>query len=193
MATDAISFAPRFSSDGSRIAFSMMNGSNTDIYVVGAGGGAAQRLTTAPGVDTSPSFSPDGSQIVFESDRGGSQQLYVMNADGTGQRRSSFGARWYGAPEWSPDGAWIAFTRRAQGGRSIGIVKPDGQGERMLTNGPADEGASWAASSRELVFQRGGGNGRSGLARIALDGSQPRAMTIPQDGSDPAWSRVIDQ
>jgi TolB protein len=116
-----------------------------------------------------------------------------MNADGTGQRRISFGSGWYAAPQWSPDGKWISFTRRAQNGRSIGIIKPDGTGERALTNGPADEGASWAASSRELIFQRAGAGGRSGLARIALDGSQPRAMTIPQDGSDPAWSRVIDQ
>src|SRR5689334_15425153 len=193
MTSDAISFAPRFSPDGSRIVFSMMTGANADIYIASAEGGLPQRLTTAPAIDTDASFSPDGTKIVFESDRSGSQQLYVMNADGSGQRRISFGGGWYAAPEWSPDGAWIAFTRRAQGGRSIGIVKPDGQGERMLTNGPADEGASWAASSRELIFQRGGVNGRSGLARIALDGSQPRAMTIPQDGSDPAWSRVIDQ
>ena len=192
LTSDAISFSPRFSPDGSRIAFSMMNGSNSDIYVVGANGGAAQRLTTSPGIDTSPSFSPDGSQIAFESDRGGSQQLYVMNVDGSGERRISFGGGWYAAPEWSPDGAWIAFTRRAQNGRSIGIVKPDGSGERALTNGPGDDGASWASSSRELIFQRAGPGGRSTLARVALDGRQPRPMTIPQDGSDPAWSRVID-
>jgi TolB protein len=192
MSSDAISFAPRFSPDGSRIAFSMMTGPNSDIYMVGSGGGPAQRLTTSPGVDTGPSFSPDGSRIVFESDRGGSQQLYVMNADGSGQRRISFGGGWYGAPEWSPDGEWIAFTRRGQDGRRIGIVKSDGTGERTLTNGPGDEGASWAASSRELIFQRIGAGGRSTLYRVTLDGSEPRQMTIPQDGSDPDWSGVLD-
>ena len=192
ISSDAISFAPRFSPDGSRIAFSMMTGPNSDIYIVGSGGGPAQRLTTSPGVDTGPSFSPDGSRIVFESDRGGSQQLYVMNADGSGQRRISFGGGWYGAPEWSPDREWIAFTRRGQDGRRIGIVKPDGTGERTLTNGPGDEGASWAASSRELIFQRIGAGGRSTLYRVALDGSEPRQMTIPQDGSDPDWSGVLD-
>ena len=189
---DAISFAPRYSPDGSRIVFSMMQGANSDIYVVGANGGPPQRLTTSPGIDTDPSFSPDGSRIVFESDRGGSQQLYVMNADGTAERRLSFGAGWYAAPEWSPDGNWIAFTQRGQGGRRIGIVKPDGTGERILTSGPADEGAAWAASSRELIFQRVGVAGRSSLYRVTLDGSAPRQMTIPQDGSDPDWSGVVD-
>ena len=189
---DAISFAPRYSPDGSRIVFSMMQGANSDIYMVGANGGAPQRLTTAPGIDTDASFSPDGSKIVFESDRGGSQQLYIMNADGSAQRRLSFGGGWYASPEWSPDGSWIAFTQRSQAGRRIGIVRPDGTDEKMLTNGPGDEGPSWAASSRELLFQRAGTTGRTGLYRVALDGSDPRAMTIPSDGSDPDWSGVVD-
>lgn len=189
---DAMSFAPRFSPDGNKIAFSMMIGANSDIYVARSAGGAPQRLTSAPGVDTDPSFSPDGSRIVFESDRGGSQQLYVMNADGTAQRRISFGGGWYGSPVWSPDGEWIAFTRRSQDGRRVGIMKPDGTAERILTNGPADEGPAWAASSREILFQRAGANGTAGLSRIALDGSEPRAVTIPQGGSDPDWSGVVD-
>ena len=189
---DAISFAPRYSPDGSRIAFSMMLGSNSDIYVVPASGGAPMRLTTSPGVDTDPSFSPDGTKIVFESDRGGSQQLYVMNADGTGQRRISFGGGWYAAPVWSPDGGLIAFTRRGQDGRRIGIIKPDGSDEKVLTTGPGDEGPTWAASSREVLFQRTGAGGRNGLYRVALDGSEPRQLTTPQDGSDPDWSGVMD-
>lgn len=190
--TDAISFAPRYSPDGSKIVFSMMLGSNSDIYVVGANGGLPQRLTTSPGVDTDPSFSPDGSKIIFESDRGGSQQLYMMNANGSGQRRISFSGASYATPDWSPDGQWIAFTRRGPDGRRIGIVKPDGTGERLLTVGPGDEGPSWAASSRELLFQRTDATGRTALYRIALDGSEPRRVTVPQDGSDPDWSGAMD-
>jgi TolB protein len=189
---EAISFAPRFSPDGTLVVFSMMNGPNCDIYVTGRDGGIPRRLTTAPGIDTDPSFSPDGSKIVFESDRSGSQQLYMMNSDGSGQRRISFGGGWYGAPDWSPDGEWIAFTRRGSDGRRIGIMKADGTGERLLTSGPMDEGPSWAASSRELVFQRTDASGVTGLYRVTLDGSQPRRMSIPQGGSDPDWSGVMD-
>lgn len=189
---NAISFAPRFSPDGSRIVFSMMLGPNSDIYVVGANGGVPQRLTTSPGIDTDPSFSPDGSKIVFESDRGGSQQLYVMQADGSNERRLTFGGGWYAAPDWSPDGKWIAFTQRTASGRRIGVVKTDGSGEKLLTNGPGDEGPSWAASSRELVFQRAVPGGTSALYRLTLDGSEPRQISIPQGGSDPDWSSVID-
>lgn len=188
----AISFAPRFSPDGSRILFSMMNGPNSDIYVANADGGAARRLTTTPGIDTDASFSPDGQSIVFESDRSGTQQLYIMGADGSAQRRISFAGGRYAAPQWSPDGSWIAFTRRDPGGRRIGIMKPDGTGEQLLTNGPADEGASWAASSRELIFSRSNAAGGSALYRVSLDGSEARNVVLPQGGSDPDWSGAMD-
>lgn len=189
---NAMTFAPRFSPDGSKIIFSMMLGTNSDIYVVGANGGMPQRLTTAPGIDTDASFSPDGSKIVFESDRSGTQQLYVMNADGSNERRITFGTAAYSSPEWSPDGNLIAFTWRFGDTRRVGIINPDGTGEKILTGGPTDEGPSWAASSRELVFQRTDPTGRPGIYRVSLDGSQPRKMTIPQDGSDPNWSGAMD-
>jgi TolB protein len=189
---DAITFSPRFSPDGSKIVFSMMVGPNCDIYIVNAAGGLPQRLTTSPAIDTSPSFSPDGTKIVFESDRSGSQQLYVMNADGSNERRLSFGNGWYAAPAWSPDGEWIAFTRRGADGRRIGLIKADGTGERVLTTGPADDGPSWAPSSREILFQRADAAGRSALFRIALEGGDPRQVALPQDASDPDWSGVVE-
>jgi TolB protein len=189
---NATTFAPRYSHDGSKIAFSMMLGPNSDIYIVDADGGVPRRLTTSPGIDTDPSFSPDGSRILFESDRSGSQQLYVMNADGSGEQRVSFGPGAYAAPEWSPDGKRIAFTRRGSDGRRIGVIDADGSNEQLLTTGPTDEGPSWAASSRELVFQRSEANGQSGIFRVTLDGSAPRKMSIPQAGSDPDWSGAID-
>jgi len=34
--------------------------------------------------------------------------------------------------------------------------------------------------------------GRSGLYRVSFDGSAPRQMSIPQGGSDPDWSGLLD-
>ena len=185
---DVPSFAPRFSPDGRRVVFSMTRGTNTDIYVVGANGGIPQRLTTSPGIDTSASFSPNGRQILFESDRSGSQQLYVMGADGSNQRRITFGGSWYAAPEWSPDGERIAFTSRGSDGLRIGVMKADGTEPHLLTSGPRDEGPNWAASSRELIFQRTDFGGRPAIYRVTLAGGEPRKVATPQGASDPDWS-----
>jgi TolB protein len=189
---DAMTFAPAFSPDGNRIAFTMTTAGNSDIFVQDVAGGFPRRLTSVPGIDTSPSFSPDGEHILFESDRSGTQQLYVMNADGSDQRRVSFGGGWYAAPAWSPDGERIAFTWRGSDGLRVGTMKLDGSDERLLTSGPRDEGPQWAASSRELIFQRTDAGGRSGIYRIALSGGQPRRVVTPQAASDPDWSGVRD-
>jgi TolB protein len=125
---------------------------------------------------------------VFESDRSGTEQLYVMNADGSGPQRISFGGARYSSPAWSPDGALIAFARVAGDGLRIGVISPSGTGERILTTGPQDEGPSWSASGRDLLFQRSDAYGRTGLAVVSVDGGGPRAIVTPQDGSDPDWS-----
>ena len=56
----------------------------------------------------------------------------------------------------------------------------------------ADNGIGIAPEHRELIFQRTDAMGRTGLYRISLDGSEPRQMSIPQDGSDPSWSGLLD-
>ena len=110
--------APRFSNDGTKLAFSIIRGGNTDVYVMELSSRQLRRLTTDPGIDTSPSFSPDNSQLVFTSDRSGSPRLYTMRADGSGQRPISRGGGVYTAPSWSPRGDLIAFTKQGEIGRA---------------------------------------------------------------------------
>ena len=66
-----MTFSPRFSPDGNKVAMTLEKNGNSDIYVMDLRTRAMTRLTTDPAIDTAPSFSPDGSKIAFESDRGG--------------------------------------------------------------------------------------------------------------------------
>src|SRR6185312_14998847 len=61
---------PRFSPDGSRIAYSANIAGNTDVYVIPVGGGEPTRLTYHPGADYVRSWTPDGKRVVFASTRG---------------------------------------------------------------------------------------------------------------------------
>lgn len=194
---DGMTFAPRFSPDGNKVVMSMARGGNSDIYVMDLRTKAITRLTNHPGIDTSPSFAPDGNRIVFNSDRGGSQQLYVMNADGTGVQRISFGDGRYGTPVWSPRGDLIAFTKIGGGKFRMGVMRPDGKGERLLTDAWQDEGPSWSPNGRVLTFFRserygpGGSGGKVSLRSIDLTGLNERRIDTPVDGSDPAWSPLL--
>lgn len=184
-------FAPRFSPDGAKVAFSVERGGNSDIVLMDLRSRAQSRLTSDPSIDTSPSFSPDGGQIVFNSDRGGSPQLYVMGAGGGAARRISFGAGRYTTPVWSPRGDFIAFTKQAGGAFQIGIMRPDGSDERILSSSNLEEGPTWAPNGRVLMFFREDGGGAR-LWTVDITGRIQRAAPYPGNGSDPAWSPLLN-
>ena len=185
--------APRFSNDGSKLAFSIIRGGNTDIYVMDLSSRQLRRLTSDPGIDTSPSFSPDGSQIVFTSDRSGTARLYTMRADGSGQRPISRGGGVYTAPAWSPRGDLIAFTKQAGGRFSTGVMRTDGSGERILSSSYFEEGPSWAPNGRYIMFARQAPGGDTRLWTVDLSGRVVSQAGYPGRGSDPAWSPLLDE
>src|SRR5216684_1265883 len=60
---------PRFSPDGSMIAFTGRYEGNVDVYVVPTAGGVPKRLTWHPLNDVVLGFTPDGSSVLFSSPR----------------------------------------------------------------------------------------------------------------------------
>jgi TolB protein len=184
--------APRFSNDGNKIAFSIIRGGNTDIYVMDLRSRQLSRLTSDPGIDTSPSFSPDGSQIVFNSDRSGQARLYVMRADGSGQRPISRGGGAYTAPAWSPTGNLIAFTKSGGGRFSTGVMNADGSGERILSSSYFEEGPNWAPNGRYVMFARQTRGGDTRLWTVDLSGRVVAQAGYNGRGTDPAWSPLLD-
>ena len=185
--------APRFSNDGNKIAFSIIRGGNTDVYVMDLRSRQITRLTSDPGIDTSPSFSPDGSQIVFTSDRSGSARLYVMRADGSGQRPISRGGGLYTAPSWSPTGNLIAFTKQGGGRFSTGVMNADGSGERILSSSYFEEGPNWAPNGRYVMFARQTPGGDTRLWTVDLSGRVVSQAGYNGRGTDPAWSPLLDR
>lgn len=81
-----------------------------DLWRVPREGGAAQRLTTGPGVETNPAFSPDGAWIAFTGEYDGNVDVFVMPAEGGEPRRLT----WHPASDvvlgWTPDGKAVLFT-----------------------------------------------------------------------------------
>lgn len=185
--------APRFSNDGTKLAFSIIRGGNTDVYVMDLASRQLRRLTSDPGIDTSPSFSPDNSQIVFTSDRSGSARLYVMRADGSGQRAIARGGGLYTAPNWSPRGDLIAFTKQGGGRFATGVMNPDGSGERILSSSYFEEGPSWAPNGRYIMFARQSPGGDTRLWTVDLSGRVVAQAGYSGRGSDPAWSPLLDE
>src|SRR3954465_10145826 len=77
-ATPGVESEPRFSPDGSQIAFTATVGGNTDVYVVSTTGGDPTRLTFHPGADHVRGWTPDGKRVVFGSARTSPPQMSYL-------------------------------------------------------------------------------------------------------------------
>lgn len=75
---------PRFSPDGTRIAFRRGSNPTSDLYLVGARGGAVTRLTQVRARISGFDWLPDGKGLVFSSDHEDQQSLYALEI-ATGQ------------------------------------------------------------------------------------------------------------
>ncbi len=188
-----MSFAPRFSPDGTRVAMSLSQDGRTNLYEMDVRGRGLRRLTNSPAIDTSPCYSNDGTQIVFNSDRGGTQQLYVMPSGGGGERRISYGDGRYATPVWSPRGDYIAFTKIMGSSFGIGVMRPDGGGERLIANGFLVEGPTWGAQRPRACLLPSAAQCGGRLSAIDITGRFERPLSTPTDASDPAWSPLIPQ
>jgi len=80
-----------------------------DLWLVGAQGGTANRLTTFPGVESYAKFSPDGKWIAFTAAYDGAQAVYLMPAEGGGPKRLSYNPSSAQVVGWTPDGERVVF------------------------------------------------------------------------------------
>jgi TolB protein len=189
-----MTFAPRFSPDGSSIVMSLAKNGATSLYAMNLVTKSVTRLTEAKGqmIDTSPCYSPDGAFIAFNTDRSGQRsQIYVMGSDGSDMQRISYGQGSYRTPVWSPRGDLIAFTKMYKGQFYIGVMKPNGEGERLIATGWLVEDPAWSPNGRVIMFTRGDRQGRSRIHTIDLTGRNEREIKTPTDAAGAAWSPLI--
>ena len=103
---------PRFSPDGSQIAFTGNYEGNLDIYTMPVTGGEPVRVTHHPMPDRLQDWYPDGKSLLFasqmRSERARYYQLHRVNAQGGLPERLPVKIAEYGAI--SEDGKTLAFT-----------------------------------------------------------------------------------
>jgi len=113
--------SPRFSPDGTRVAFSMSGRSPQgifvqDIWVQNLELGTVSRLTSLSGVNDSPVWTADGRNIIFRSVNQPNPGIYVVRADGGGETRRLADLTTGVFPSsLSPDGKWLAIWDFAAG------------------------------------------------------------------------------
>jgi dipeptidyl aminopeptidase/acylaminoacyl peptidase len=157
----AADLTPRWSPDGTMIAFKTDRDGNDEIYVMNANGAlpANPNLTGNPARDASPAWSPDGTRIAFVSNRDGNNEIYVMDATGLNPIRITNDAAEDRDPAWSPDGTTIAFVsdRAAGGVRQIFVTSPSGTNINTVqwTSTGGNKGVpTWSPDGTKLAFDQ---------------------------------------
>lgn len=110
-AIDGVESWPRFSPDGTTVAFSAGYTGNLDLYTLPTSGGVPERLTFHPAADRVVDWHPDGERLLFASRReagaGAHEQLFEIPAGGGPATRLPIPVAADAA--YSPDGRFLVF------------------------------------------------------------------------------------
>lgn len=177
---------PAMSPDGARLTFSWRG----DLWVVDAGGGQAQRLTSHPNNDTLSTWSPDGQWIAFNSTRDGGDNIFLMRPDGSDVHRITDTDRSLNLSGWSADGRWVLFDASMEGDVYRGVrpyrVSVEG-GPIERINGAFGAHPVESADGRRVALTRGG----SSWTRRGYRGPADRDVWV-YDASGDRFRRVTD-
>ncbi len=184
---------PRWSPDGTRIAFDARRGpGHLQVYTMNADGTGQINISNNSADESVPDWSPDGTRIAFHrSELGQNSDIYTMNVDGTGRLRLTDDPAWDAGARWSPDGSRILFVR-AYGhcyidGNDIFIMNTDGTEQTNLTAEWLCNGLpSWSPDGSKVAFAS---DLDGGLGLYTMNPDASGVSRIPATGAThPGWS-----
>ena len=160
---------PKFSPDGTKIAFTANYDGNSDVYAMPAKGGVPQRLTYHGMPDRTLDWTNDGTSVLFASSReSGKQrfnQFYTISTRGGMAEKLPVA---YGfIASYSPDGSHVAFTdvsrvhrtwKRYEGGSAADIQLfnlSTYESENITNNKANDEIPMWGKDAVYFISDRG--------------------------------------
>jgi tricorn protease len=114
--------------------------SEDDLWVVGADGGQARRLTAGSCEYAYPRVSADGASVAFTGADDGPCEVYAMPLAGGPIRRLTYQAARCVVAGWHPETGEILYASTAEQpggfGHRLFAVEPTGGATRLLTEGP---------------------------------------------------------
>lgn len=142
---------PRFSPDGTRIAFTSDRGGGDNIWLMNADGSDKKQLTKEDfRLLNQPSWSPDGEYIVakkhFTTGRSlGTGEVWLYHVSGGGgvklvERPNEAHQKELGEPVYAPDGKAIYFTRNDTGGPIFEYAQDSNAGIFVIEKYDIDSG-----------------------------------------------------
>lgn len=129
--------------------------SEGDLWTVDVRGGAARRLTSHTGLESTPAISPDGRTLAFSAQYEGPTEVYTMPLAGGLPTRRTFAGAGGTVVGWTPDGKILYATQKYSTlpNTQLVVLDPVSNTETVLPLSQAADG-SFDPAGRALYFTR---------------------------------------
>lgn len=190
-------FDPRWSPDGTRIAFTSMRDGRPQAYVINSDGTNPVNLSDKITAESNPAWHPDGSWIVFMSYRAGYPDLYMLEYPDTAELRFTLNEDRDGShPDFSADGTLVLFQRHVGGIPRLYVKVFEDRDllarqvcpESPFATYPMAE-ARWSPDMQWFIFETWPEGDDHEIALIAASCGQFQLLTdaVPGYDFDPDW------
>jgi TolB protein len=190
----SIAFAPAWSPDGTRIAYSLFtrhkgNIKNIDLYEFDFANSTIKMLSNRKGINSGAAYSPDGSKIALTMSFLGNPEIFTLdpNTNTVTRLTQSFG--FDVDPTWSPDGKNLAFVSSRTGVPMVFSMANDGSKATRLTfAGRYNATPTWSPRNNKIGFA-GWIDGRFDIFIMNPDGTNIERLSKNQgNNEDPNFS-----
>jgi len=180
---DSLDKSPKWSIDGSTIAFSSYRDS-WDIWTMNPDGSNQKQLTFTDTEKYPESWSPDGTQLAY-ADLSGTRDIYLINVDNLQQTRLTNDPGWDACADFYPDGKKMLFVSDRSGMFEIYTLELISKAITKLTSGANTLFCPhWSPDGRKIVF-----SANEDIYLMNTDGTNwIRLTTSDANDWNPIWS-----
>lgn len=186
---------PRWSPDGTRIAFSANPKGNFDIFVMNADGSGLTQITSSPNDEVEPAWLPDGKALAYTEEGkrllGKEACLWKIDLKTRFSEKivSGFSGS-HGLSDFSPAAPLMAFTGHRIFGWDVFIFEMGKKKFQALSKGGRSCRARFSKDGRKLAYVSSRADGKGDVWMMNPDGSENERLTERDETYDyfPAWA-----